>query len=112
MDEAEEMKKTLIQENENRVDFYRNLYEEEKKQKQAIKERLENQISQSGEVQQRAGEYERTIKHAQDELEEQRQLFLEKERECSILQQENQRLTLAINNLVDKVFLGCKCSLE
>ena len=103
IDEAEEMKRTLIQENDNRVDFYRSLYEEEKKQKQAMKDRLESQINQSGEVQQKAGEYERTIKRAQEELEEQKQLYNVKEREYSILQQENQRLTLAVNNLVDKV---------
>lgn len=104
--ELEGLKLSLLHENENRVDFYRGLYEEEMKQKQEIKERLEKQLNQKGEAQQKIDEYERTIRRLQEKVEEEKQARSEKERECDSLQQENQRLVLAVNNLVDKVWVS------
>lgn len=102
--QSEDKKITLLQEYENRVDFYRNLYEEETKQKQNLKEKIENHITQLDTFQQKIEEAERIIEQMKVEMEDQHQILAKKEKEGDALQQENQRLILAVNSLVDKVY--------
>ena len=101
--ESEDKKMNLLQEYENRIDFYRGLYEEEMKQKQIMKQQIEEEQEKMNELKQQIDILEKTNETSQQEIIQLKQQVKEEEKQVNLYEHENQSLKLTIQSLVNKV---------
>lgn len=94
---------SLLQEYDNRIDFFRNLYEDEKKNHQTYVEKMQSNELMKDELQQRMDESMQMVTSLKEENEHIKQMLDQKTNEIEQLKQDNQNLTLAFNNLSNKV---------